>query len=293
MKETEFLTEEIFTYVYNNYKKSIQGLQQEFMKEIEHNQQQFVDWVLYDYEAEKGKTYSQLYLQRVENKYTTSQLDYLEECNKAYFGIYEVIKLKDKEAELKDIFTGERVLLNSTAIEEDLQLYALILGRISREKKSIIGSDIILLPYHFKTLLSGQIVENYQMARNRDQYMSYEVYLKKNTPRILAIVERLLSYKNSEGDVTVYQSSYAIADEGALRLKLENCPEIVYDKAEALYHFMADNEILAELVIVNSMLEVECNSKEDRELVKGLLDEIIGAAIQHFKDENLTIDDII
>ncbi len=293
MKNTEFLTEEVFTYVYNKFEKNIQELQQSFIKEIEHNQQQFVDWVLYDHMVEKGKTYSQLYLQEVKDKYTDAQLDYLEECRREYFGIYEVLKLKDKEATIKDIFTGEQACLDISDLDEELQLYALILGRISKKNKRIIGSHVILLPYHFKTILSGQIIENYQQARDRDQYMSYELYLKKNTPRILAIVERLLGYRNVEGDVTVYQSSYAIADKEALRLKLDSSSEIVYDKEDGLYHLMADKEILAELVIVSSVLEVECNSNEDRDLVKGIMDEIFGEALQHLKDENLTIDDII
>ena len=293
MKGTEFLTEEIFTYVYNSDKKEIQKLEFEFLKEIERNQQQFVDWVLFDYKLKGKGTYCEAYLQENNDRLSNDQKAYLNECNSEYFGIYEITKLKGKEAIIKDVFTGVKATIDVTPLEEDIALYSLVLARISKKLNRIIGSNAIILPYHFKTILTGQIIEIFQTIKEREQYLTYETFLKKNTPRVLAIVERLLGYRNEEGDVTVYQSTYRIADSKKLKGQLADLVYIKYDSQDDLYHFMSDNEIIAELVVNKDILEVECNTQVDRRIVKDLLAELLGDTLQFIKDETLTIDDII
>ena len=293
MKGTEFLAEEIFTYVYKQNIKKIQQLETEFSSEIHHNQQQFVEWVLYDYITEEGNSYADAYININRQSLTSEQTYFLEECISQYFGIYEVTKIKGKIGELKDVFTGVKTEIDISLIDEEIALYSLILGRISKTLDKLIGTNIIVLPYHFKTILTGQIIENYQLAKSRDQYLTYEAFLKKNMPKVLAIVERLMTYRNEEGDVTVYQSSYAISDKQILKNLLSENPDIKYDKEDEIYHFMCGDEILAELVINSGILEIECNSQEDRKLVKNLMEEMFGETLHHLKDEELTIDDII
>lgn len=293
MKATEFLTEEVFTYTFNKNKKSIQELEHEFSEAVEHNQQQFIDWIVYDYVTEEGFCPAQSYIRENSEGLTPEQLDYLQECIKEYFGVYEIIKLKAKEAEVKDIFTGVKSKIDITDIYEDIALYSLLLGRISKKNNEIIGGNVIVLPYHFKTILSGQIVEDYQSAKVKNQYLTYEEYLKKHIQKVLAIVERLVSYKNEEGDVTVYQSSYGIADKVKLEALLKGHKDLRYDGEDQVYRFFTGREIIAELLINNGKLEVECNSQEDRDMVKSLLEEVAGDILHHLKDENLTMDDIM
>jgi|GEM_PF-5432093 len=293
MKGIEFLTEEIFTYVYNSNKKDIQQLEFDFLKEIEYNQQQFVDWVLFDYKVKGRGTFGEAYLRENQDKLSETKREYLKECNREYFGIYEITKLKDKTAFIKDVFTGEKSFIDIASLEEDIALYSLILARISKKLNRIIGSNAIILPYHFKTMLTGQIIEVFQALKEREEYLTYETFLKKNSPRVLTIVEGLLGYKNEEGDVTVYQSTYGITDSRRFRAQLADVAYIKFSGEDDLFHFMSDNEILAELVINKDILEVECNTQEDRGLVKDLMAELFRDTLQFIKDESLTIDDII
>lgn len=293
MKRTEFLTEEVFTYTYTKHKKHVQALEFRFIEAVEHNQQQFVDWVLYDFISQEGFCLAESYISEKKETLSLRQLDYIEECIKEYFGVYEITKLKAKEAEVKDIFTGVKAKIDITDIYEDISLYSLLLGRISKKNNEIIGGNVIILPYHFKTILTGQIVEDFQLLKEKNQFLTYEEYFKKNTPKILAIVERLVSYKNVEGDVTVYQSSYAISDKVKLEALLKSNQDLKYDSEDKLYRFYCDKEIIAELLINNGKLEIECNSLEDRNMLKGLIEELAGDILHHLKDENLTLDDII
>lgn len=293
MKETEFLTEKVFTYTYNKNKKSIQELELLFAEAAGPNQQHFIDWVLYDRAAEAGFCPAQSYIEENSQVLTPVQLDYLKECLKEYFGIYEIVKLKNKEAEVKDVFTGVRAQIDIGDIYEDIALYSLLLGRISKKNGKIIGSNVIVLPYHFKTILTGQIVEDFQLAKVKDQYLTYENYLKGNTLRVLTIVGRLMSYKCDEGDSTVYQSSYGISDKKMLEALLKEHKDLRYDIEDQVYRFFSGKEVIAELLIINGKLEVECNSKEDRDMVKASIEGLAGAVLHHLKDENLTMDDII
>ncbi|WP_026476269.1 hypothetical protein [Alkaliphilus transvaalensis] len=293
----EFITEKVITHIYRKHNEvQLKNLEAKFLKETEGLAQQFTDWLAYDYVANTEKrSYAEAYLEDMEGQLEEGEIKYIKNRINSYLGFYEVLKLKENSLQIKNLFTNELHSLSKADLEEEVNLHEILLIRITNgDLPQIVSSQITVLPYQFKTLLIGQVIENYDLIKERKPYLTFPQYFKENLLAVLGIVNRLLSFKNQEGDVTLYQSLYAVKNYKAVKELFTQLNQVVEeDQGDGLYHLMDEDLLLAEMVLQKERLEVECNNKEDQKTAKEILADQLGEHLVHLKDEELSIDDLI
>lgn len=289
----------MITYIYQNYNQAqLKQLEVDFLDKSDGFSHYFSDWLVYDYTIDKQQTYADKYLEKVENKLDEKEIEYINKCIKSYLGFYEVVKIKDEKIQCKNLFTNELHMIEKTMMEEDVNLHEILLLRLTlgaEAETEIVSSNVVVLPYQFKTLMMGQIHEGFGMAKERKNYLTYPQYFKENLLTVLQIVNRMLSYKDQEGDVTLYQSVYAVKDYAKVKEIFSNLKDQIKDEEaeDGIYQLMEDDLLLAEMVLQKNRLEVECSNTEDQKTTKKVLAEKLEGIIVHLKDEELTIDDLI
>ncbi|MBM7615780.1 hypothetical protein [Alkaliphilus hydrothermalis] len=293
----ELITEKVITYIYQQEEDQgkLKELEAKFLDKTDGLAYQFSDWLVYDYPANNKQTYGEGYLQQVGAELPVDEVEYIKNCLQSYLGFYELIKIKENILHIKNIFTNEEHTLQKDAVEEDVNLHEILLVRLTQgDVPQIVSSQITVLPHQYKTLLIGQVIEDYDQAKGRKSYLSFPQYFKENLTTVLGIVNKLSSYRDQEGDVTLHQTVYAVVDYFRTKEALNNTKEIVVeDVEEGIYHLMEADLLLAVLVLQKKKLEVECSNKSDQKNAKEFLQDKLRELIVFMKDEELTIDDII
>lgn len=295
MSINQLITEKVIPYIYQSFDSSkLKRIEGVFLSKKEQLQPQFVDYLAFDYFIEKNKNFVTAFLLENEKDLSKGEIDLLKKGSKSYLGIYEVTKETDGEIHLKNLFTEDRHIILKELIGEDLGVSEILLVRIDeQETKGILSSNVIVLPYQFKTMLVGQIIESYDKAKSRDGFLTFAAYFKSYGLDVLEIINKLLSYENQEGDCTLYQSIYVVTEKKGFKESLENIENLYLDKEENSYQLKHNQYIVAILVYSNNRLEVECNNLDDLQYAKDILEEELGQYLHHLKDEELTIDDLL
>ncbi|GAB6084802.1 hypothetical protein [Alkaliphilus crotonatoxidans] len=294
MKMNQLMIERLIPFIYQRYDgKLLKELERNFLEKNSQLQHQFQDWLVFDYRPEKSKSFVKLFLEEQSDQLNRDEINGLQRADNSYLGLYEVTKMSDQEVHIKNLFTEDRHSIPKENLVESPEGNELMLIRVGEMgTDEVFSSSIILLPYQFKTMLVGQIIEAYDRAKARHPYLSYQEYFKKYPLELLDIINRLLSYENQEGDCTLYQGTYIVLNPKQFN---EAITSMAYLQPEEdhVYLLKEGQYTLATLVYENNRLEVECTSPEDLELAKERLTEKLGKFLHHVKDEELTIDDII
>ncbi|KAB3539072.1 hypothetical protein F8154_01170 [Alkaliphilus pronyensis] len=292
----EFITEEIITYVYNNYdNKLLKNIEDVFFERVKKNKQQFADWLVYDYINSNKLSFGEMFLQNMKNNIKEEKREFIEEAIKGFLSIYEVTKKTKDRVLLKNLFTHVVYSVPFGHIEEDINKHDMVACRIVGEDSRFVSDNIIVLPSQFKTMLVGYVVEAYDMKKNHSMYITYEEYFKGYAIELLEIIDKLLSFQNQAADITLYQSSYAVKDYNIIKEYLKGLSSAIELDDDIEIYTLLDHQktAIAEITLEKQRLEVACNSKEDRNRVKKLFEGQLKNRIIHLKDEELTIDDIL
>lgn len=299
MSEKQNITDEVMIYAYKHLdKKEFKRGENKFFEKLNQNHDQFIDWVIYDYVVKDGKTFAQLYLEEKTNTLKQKEREYIEDGIHSYLGVYQAIKEPQDTLIFKNVFTQEEHVIQKDSLEEEVLLHDIVIGRMGKnQEKEFFSSRIIILPYQYKTLLVGQILESFEEKKAKRNFLTYKEYFKENVPEVLKIINKLLPKENRSEKFDLYQSNYAVLDFNKIRGILMMQENIFFEEEEGkLFASLYDDskkDILAEFVVGKDRLEVECNNMEDRILAKKQLESLLKDCIVHTKDEILTIDDII
>lgn len=295
MNISQLITEKLIPYIYQSCDGSVlKELEQRFLDKNKQLQHQFMDWLAYDYPVTKEKSFTKVYLSEHREGLKMEEVQLLQRAADSYLGLYEINRVKGQDIHLKNLFTEDRHIISSEDLGETPEGNELVLARINHQgQDKILSSNVILLPYQFKTMLVGQIIESYDRAKIRHSYFTYGDYFKKHPLEVMEIINKLLSYEDQEGDCTLYQSVYIVSQPEQFKKALIEMKDYLQADEDQIYCLMYDDDTLATLVYQNNRLEVECTSSEDLKLAKELLTEKLGSCLHHLKDEELTIDDII
>lgn len=291
--QREMKSERIIPFIYRHWDpQKLKQHEQWFLEKSEEIQGQFEDWLIYDFHPEKHKTFAELFVDAAQPLSAQEKKEILQGKDSA-LGLYEVVELKEGKVQLKHLFEEVSQEIQEKDIPEKLELKDLLLMRIG-DQGQIFSSNVIVLPYQFKTMLVGRIIESYERAKESRTYLTYGQFFKQFPLELLACINKLLSYENQQGDVTLHQSTFLVLDGKALKAAIKAAPQLFFPEEEGkIYQLKDHGEVIATVVLEQQRLELECTDYDELELAKELVTDHLGDHLKHLKDEELTIDDLI
>lgn len=215
----------------------------------------------------------------------------------SYISVFDVIKTKNNTI-LKDIFTG-----NDFKILEDLRFESegIILTRVYPYKDGYIVLENDTYDNSFKSIFKKIILEKYNQYCSMYEPIDIECFLKDKSLLIYKfyeVIEDVIEKENDYDEFSLYQSLYMIQDKEKVNSILKKSDLIEFDEEyqnESVYKVYDENKhnIIAEIVVTNNKLELECANKDYLDRCNELIDSILGVNVAHVKNEVLSIDDIL
>ncbi|WP_041720879.1 hypothetical protein [Alkaliphilus metalliredigens] len=299
MIEYEYLTDQIVVDMYEEIEESkIKIVENRFLGTVVENRDQFVDWLVYDYQWGAGGAYARGYLTSHREKLTEEEQKYIQNGLTSFLGLYEVTQMNDDEVTLKNIFTYEDFNMDKKWFQENVALYALVVARVvhGEGKPQFLNNRVFALPYQYKNILVGEILEVFELAKKSKPYLTYDLFLKSYLPEVIGKVDKMANYGETKEGLDLYQSIYIILDVKLVQKLFRESSFVQLeddDSAEQIFSIVGEGEALAEIIVKGNHMEVECNSEEARNHIKSLLEDLAKPHLQHVKDEILSIDDLL
>ena len=260
----------------------------------------FNSWLIYDYILENGKTIFEEYLDIHQNRLTQEQRAFaLEKCS-SYLSIYELKEVHPGQALLQDIFTKDKIRIQSAEINV-MEIGDLILARSIYLNEQDQLTDVKgIIPGFFKNAIEKSLIPKYEEYKHKERYGNWNHFLKQNSLLLMnhiEIVMRLVEEeKEDDGQYDVWQSVYFVKDFQRIRKILLKHSEfkLDFEENETLYFKWYEKDSLsAEIVLKPKFLEIECISEEDREKAKKNMEYLLGNLVKYYKDEIIGFYDII
>lgn len=255
----------------------------------------FNDWFVHDYRTNDGKSIVDLY--RAEHELAEGEIEALKSISESVYSAFERMPIKDKMV-IKDLFTKSDYLLN-----EVFDAASVMLVRVYKlEGKHVIVEPPEFMSDEYKTLLVKGMLEKYNEYCRLYAPVQMDVFVKEHSLvlyRFLSIIDNTATeYALDDEDYVVHQSTYVIKNtpEAHGKLKVnENFILSLDDEAGAVFKIVTGEheDVVAEIVLADDRLEIECTTAEALEYSKNVIEEILGENATHLRDEVLNIDDLI
>lgn len=259
----------------------------------------FTDYLVFDYKVNDVSLFEQ----------AVQQQSYpgLDQSLRHRFSVFEVVQYPNSLG-LKDIFTKtDYKVVNG----ETLMVGDLMVGRLL-----ILGSEAFLLenalvfPNSYKEALVKGMMEKYNDFVISGQQRSLDEFLIAQPEVLMKYIEILNEVEeesfDAEDDFMVYQSIFLVGDPVALKHQIMQEPgfETSLDEsgfmvvklyADESGDFTGEPEdlLIAEIVIDGNRVEIECLDEFRLNMAKEKMKQCFGDAIAHFKDEVVSMDDLI
>ena len=295
----------------------IYALQSSFFEEIEAAKNRFYEiigelgtnhemiadfntWLIYDYKGKENTTFIERYRKNALEKLSQEENAFISQVEKAYLSLYELRDRREDRCQLRDIFTKKEIWVSANQLEE-IQDRELILSRIIEVDGEywILGSRVFI-PAMFRNSIERNMIDQYESFKKTNPYGTWEIFLKNHSLylyKYVSIIQDVMVHDTeNEEDYTVFQSTYIIKDSRNIKQILTESKQIKLDYTEEgalFFRIMTGEGILAEMVIRKNQIELECNSLQDRKKAKKLLESLVGDRITHYKDEEISMDDIL
>ncbi|MBF8982026.1 hypothetical protein IZY60_00600 [Lutibacter sp. B2] len=260
----------------------------------------FNDWLIYDYKMADEKTFIQKFFDMKNNELSDSEKLFIKEKCQSYLSIYELKELQGDFGIFEDIFMKNEVRLKSSDFEQ-MKEHDLIFSRIisiSEEYKAI--GEITYIPEMLKKTIERNVVVKYQENKEKYKFVSWKDFLRENSfllYKYVAIIGDLINREvEDEEEYDVWQSVYLIKDMNKIKDIFEKEKNILLEFKEnkmSCFNLFEDEELLANIVVDDNRLEIECDSKEMRTEVKEKIEKKLGELIHHYKDETIKFEDLI
>ncbi|AOT68559.1 hypothetical protein [Geosporobacter ferrireducens] len=260
----------------------------------------FNSWLIYDYKDKNKASFIERYHKNTMEKFTEEENNFINQIKYAYLSLYEIRDRTGDQYQLRDIFTKKELQLTAAQLE-DLRDGELILSRIVKADEGYwaVGNRSYI-PVMFRNSIERNMINRYEEFIKANSYGTWEVFLKTHSLylyKYVSIIQDVLVHEGeNEEDYSVWQSIYLIKDGRNIKQILSEKKQINLDYEEngtLFFRIMTGEGILAEMVIKNNRMELECNSLQDRKEAKKLVESLLEDRITHYKDEKINLDDIL
>ncbi len=221
---------------------------------------------------------------------------------KPRFSAYEVVKYASAIG-LKDIFTRQDFTVKN---ESSLSEGDILVGSLYQMgAQQFISEDAMIFPIAYKETLVKGMMEKYNEYVTHEEMIDLEGFVEKEPVILMKFIEILneVEEENYEAhdDYLVYQSVYLVGDPIGFKnlLKQDSDFEISLEESgfivAKLYADKGTEEenLIAEVVVDGNRIEIESLDDFRQNMAKEKFERTFKDLIAHFKDEVLSMDDLI
>lgn len=259
----------------------------------------FTDYLVFDYKVNDVSLFEQ----------AVQQQSYpgLDQSLRHRFSVFEVVQYPNSLG-LKDIFTKTdyKVVNGETLMVGDLMVGRLLISG----SEAFLLENALVFPNSYKEALVKGMMEKYNDFVINGQQRSLDEFLIAQPEVLMKYIEILNEVEeesfDAEDDFMVYQSIFLVGDPVALKHQIMQEPgfETSLDEsgfmvvklyADESGDFTGEPEdlLIAEIVIDGNRVEIECLDEFRLNMAKEKMKQCFGDAIAHFKDEVVSMDDLI
>lgn len=206
------------------------------------------------------------------------------------------MKVERDQVYLKDIFTNDDYLVSSTFLEADRLVSARL---ITVEGENAIVGDTFEMDTFYLESIRKYLLDQYNQFVQTNGMMSLTDFLDLNGHllyKVMTILTQVDEENSDSEELVLYQATYAF-----------NCPmDVLYDKMlnlslpvfsdedeEPILRVMKEDEIVAEIEITNGQFYVLCNNTAHREMMHGVIAQVLDETIVFLKDDVFSLEDLL
>lgn len=256
---------------------------------------EFNSWFIWEYKI-NGESIIEIFLKN-NNDLTTEERETLEGLNNSYMSIYECEDKGDYKI-CKDIFLKTDYKISNIPYETKNKM---IMGRVYRIKDNYyMFDDCFVIDTKYKGGVDKSFYNNFEEYKKKAD-ISMEEFLKNGYLFLISIINIIFNVKQEDStdeSLCVFQSDYAVVDYDTVIDKILDQPVIEFEESisdNEIYILYRDSEkidVVAELVINQKKLEIECVSERDRDSSKRFVEKLLEKAIVHLSDQFVTMEDL-
>lgn len=255
-------------------------------------------WLVHDYQLENGAgKFPDLYKSRVDT--TSEEAQMLEMINKSRLSIFQMIKGSTGYF-LKDILTRQDYEIIDMELMERMDETAIHLFRLyPYQNKWFAIPEGGVLDRTFLDILYKGLMDKYGEYCRLHGPQDLDVFVYNNpllVYKLTEIVEDIeMSELGNDEDFTVYQSLYLYQEQKEIVELMETLPgaELSISEEGVYVYRMIDEMQLAEIILFEHRMEIECVNESDRKKVRGIIQNHFGDRIAHVRDEVLDMDQLL
>ena len=252
----------------------------------------FAEWLIFNYRNTDQKRTIDLFRLPSEDEMNSVLLNALK---KSFRSIFDV-KIERGQVYLKDIFTNDDYLVSSTLLEADRLVSARL---ITVDGENAIVGDTFEMDTFYLESVRKYLLDQYNQFVQTNGMMSLTDFLDLNGHllyKVMTILTQVEEENSDSDELVLYQATYAF-----------NCPmDILYDRLlnlslpvfsdedeEPILRVMKEDDIVAEIEITNGQFYVLCNNASHREMMHGVISEILDETIVFLKDDVFSLEDLL
>lgn len=262
----------------------------------------FNQWLIHNYRfEEKTENFINLYMHQSPNAEAEAGLALM--ASKSVLSVFQVLQTQHNIL-LKDVLTRKDYILGNEALAEIMDETALQFLRLYPEGDSWLAiQEGAGFEKSLKEALNRGVLEKYSEYSRIHGPQDIEKFIYENPMMIYKFVEIIESLEitetASEEEYMVYQSTYVLKNTRDTAKRMESLPDIELGIAEDgvwIFRLPVPEEPevqLAEMVLSENRMEVECTSAEHLAVSRRILEAHLGQGIVHMKDEVLDINSLM
>ncbi len=264
-------------------------------------EQGFLMWLIWNYKSDNSNSIIEQYRTDENKNLSDSERIILTSLIDGFFSVYKINKIGNQLI-LKDIFSDIEFITEDTFNSNEINNNDLLIGRIySFQNKNYIYDEYTIIDKSFKNMIVKNIYEKFETHKSKGYSYEIKDFIQNNSLVVLkmgVIINQLLSEQSNNNNYKVWQNTYVYIEKNLILEKLQkrNFIEKDYDEDGITYLRLFDlknEKILAEIVMSENKMELECNSEEEANKSKLIIEELAGGDIKHLKDEVLNLDDLL
>lgn len=255
-------------------------------------------WLIHDYKWDDDDTsFAQLYKETTALSDEEKQM--IEMITKSRLSIFQIQK-SVKVPYIKDILTRKDYsIINPESLELFDETSIHLFRAYPFQGSWIIISEGGVLDKTFLESLYKALMDKYVEHTKIHGPSDLETFVYGNpllVYKLVEIVEDIESLEMGNDEYyVVYQSAYVYLDKNQIVKMMENLPniELAIEEDGVFVYRLFEGQQLAEVILTENKMEVECNTELERKRTKELLQNHFGDLITHVKDEVLDMDQLL
>lgn len=303
----EFLDAVLFFAMKPEYAAQVERASEIFTKEwaedsLYASEFGFNQWLIHNYRfEEKTENFISLYMHQNPNAEEEASLALM--ASRSVLSVFQVLRTQHNIL-LKDVLTRKDYILGNEALAEVMDETALQFLRLYPDGESWLAvQEGAAFEKSLKEALNRGVLEKYSEYSRIHGPQDIEAFIYDNPMMIYKFVEIIESLEitesASEEEYAVYQGTYVLKDIRDTAKRMESLPSVELGIAEDgvwIFRLPVPEEPevqLAEIVLSENKMEVECTSAEDLAASRRMLEAHLGPSIVHVKDEVLDINSLL